>query len=147
MKPYAKEYTLTESTIQDSRDLANLELFGLANDNVKYAHSWNQVKGLGHKVEMVFNDCRNTLQMVSTVVLYKENMRLKKAHLPALGKELQKKYLNKWKADNEVWLNTVFGLADSLQLQFLTGILFATSSSKQMVLLLQQAVQADGAYS
>ena len=38
VKPYAKEYTLTVSTIQDGRDLAKLELFGLPNDNVKYAH-------------------------------------------------------------------------------------------------------------
>jgi len=37
MKPYAKAFTLTNSIIQDGKDLAKNELFGNANDNVKYA--------------------------------------------------------------------------------------------------------------
>ena len=67
--------------------------------------------------------------------------------LPALNKEMQKRYLVKWKAANEIWLNTVFGLADGPQLRFLSGVLFATASSKSMVPLLQEVIQADGAHS
>ena len=37
MKPYAKEYTLTDSIVQDARDWAKLELFGSAKENVRYA--------------------------------------------------------------------------------------------------------------
>jgi hypothetical protein len=37
MKPYAKTFTLTDSIIQDGKDLAKNELFGNADDNVKYA--------------------------------------------------------------------------------------------------------------
>jgi hypothetical protein len=57
MKPYAKEYTLTDSIVQDARDMAKLQLFGLAEENVQYA--WgvvDQVRGLGHEVEMIFQD-------------------------------------------------------------------------------------------
>jgi hypothetical protein len=37
MKPYAKDYVLTDSVRQEARDSAKLELFGLADDNVFYA--------------------------------------------------------------------------------------------------------------
>jgi hypothetical protein len=148
MKPYAKEYTLTESILQDGRDLAKMVLFGDADDNVKYADGvLNHLRALGHEVEMFFNDRRSTLQMVSTAVLYEENMRRKKDKLPALNKAMQKSYLTKWKALNELWLNTVFGLADGPQLRFLTGVLVATASSKSMVPFLQEVIQADGAHS
>ncbi len=34
MKPHAKDYALTDSELQEVRDNAKLELFGLADDNV-----------------------------------------------------------------------------------------------------------------
>ncbi len=49
MKPYAKEYTLTDSIIQDARDMAKLQLFRLAEEIVQYARGVvDQVRGLGH---------------------------------------------------------------------------------------------------
>ncbi len=57
MKPYAKEYTLTDSVVQDARDMAKLQLFGSAEENLQYARGVvDQVRGLGHKVEMMFQD-------------------------------------------------------------------------------------------
>ncbi len=38
----------------------------------------------------------------------------------------------------------LFGMEDAPQFLFLTGILFATSSSKHLVPLLQDVIQADG---
>ncbi len=67
--------------------------------------------------------------------------------LPALDKTLQLKYVNQWKAKNELFLNNVFGFEDGPQFLFLTGILFATSSSKHLAPLLQPIIQADGAHS
>jgi hypothetical protein len=61
MKPYAKEYTLTDSIVQDARDMAKLQLFGSAEENVQYAHGVvDQVRELGHKVEMIFQDLVKT---------------------------------------------------------------------------------------
>ncbi len=37
MMPYAKEYALTDSVLQEAWDSAKIELFGLADDNVCYA--------------------------------------------------------------------------------------------------------------
>ncbi len=57
MKPYVKEYTLTDSIVQDARDMAKLQLFGSAEENVQYARDvMDQVRRLGHKVEMIFQD-------------------------------------------------------------------------------------------
>ena len=144
MKPYAKEYTLTDSIIQDARDMAKLQLFRLAEENVQYARGvMDQVRGLGHEVEMIFQDQWETFQLVSSVMLHEELMRWKKMKLPALDKTLQLKYVNKWKAENELFLNNMFGLEDGPQFLFLTGILFATASSKHLAPLLQPAIQAD----
>ncbi len=109
MKPYVKEYMLMDSIVQDARDVAKLQLFGSAEENVQYARCVvDQVRGLGHEVEMIFQDQWETLQLVSSVVLYEELMRQKKMKLPALDKSLQLKYMNKWKAENELFLNNVF---------------------------------------
>jgi hypothetical protein len=59
--------------------------------------------------------------------------------LPALDKTSQLKYMNRWKDKNELFLNKEFGLK--------SGVLFANSSSKHLVQLLQHGVQAKGAHS
>jgi hypothetical protein len=58
----------------------------------------------------------------------------------------QLKSIKKWKTDNDVYLNNVSGMEDGPQFLFLMGILFATSSSKHLVPLLQGVIQADGAH-
>ena len=65
---------------------------------------------------------------------------------PALDKTLQLQFVNKWKKEKELYLNEVFGLEDGPQFKFVTGVLFATSSSKHMAPFLQHVVQADGAH-
>ena len=85
--------------------------------------------------------------MMTTVIIHEEQMRRKKLNMPALDKNLQLNYARSWKKLNEEWLNSVFGLEDGPQVEFLTGALFATSSSRNMVPLLQDVVQADGAHS
>jgi hypothetical protein len=84
MKPYAKEYTLTDSIVQDARDMAKLQLFGSAEENVQYARGvLDHVRGLGHEVEMIFQDCRKTLKLVSAVVIHEALMRRTKMKIPA----------------------------------------------------------------
>ena len=96
---------------------------------------------------MIFQDQQKTIQAASTVMLHEDLLRRKKMKLPALDKAGQLQYVNKWKAENELYLNTEFGFKDGPQFTFLTGVLFATSSSKHLVPLLQHVVQADGAHS
>ncbi len=83
---------LTDSIIQDARDMAKLQLFGSAEENVQYAQGvLDHVRELGHKVEMIFQDCRETLKLVSAVVIHEELMRWKKMKRPALDKTFQLK--------------------------------------------------------
>ena len=90
MKPYAKEYTMTDSIVQDSKQLAKLELFGEADENVKYAEGVAvQLRELGHSVELHYHDRRRTLQMMTTIILHEEQLRRKKSNLPALDKTKQ----------------------------------------------------------
>ena len=42
-----------------------------------------------------------------------------------MDKAEQLKFIKKWKTENEVYLNNVFGMEDGPQFLFLTGILFA----------------------
>jgi hypothetical protein len=63
-----------------------------------------------------------------------------------MDKAEQLKFIKKWKTDNDVYLNNGFGMEDGPQFLFLTGIFFATLSSKHLVPLLQDVIQADGAH-
>jgi len=52
IKPYAKDYAITDSILQAARDLAKIERFGTDDDNVRYAkvalwnmHLWKANKG------------------------------------------------------------------------------------------------------
>jgi len=147
MKPYAKAFTLTDSIIQDGKDLAKNEIFGNADDNVKYAKGVkDHLTALGHAVELRYHDRRRSLQLLTSVVINEEQVRRKKVNLPALNKQQQLKYARAWKKENALWINTVFGLEDGPQAEFLSGALFATESSRHIVPRLQHVVQADGAH-
>ena len=148
MKPYAKAFTLTDSIIQDGKDLAKNELFGNADDNVKYAKGVkDHLTALGHAVELCYHDRRRSLQLLTSVVIKEELVRRKKMNLPALDKQLQLNFVRAWKKQNALWINTVFGLDDGPQFEFLSGALFATESNRHIVPRLQHVVQADGVHS
>jgi hypothetical protein len=116
MKPYAKEYTLTDSIVQDARDRAKLQLFGSAVENMQYVRgALDHVRQLGHEVEMIFQYQQKTIQAASAVVLHDNLLRRKKIKLPVLDKTSQLKYVNKRKAENELFLNKEFGLKDGPQ--------------------------------
>ena len=49
MKPYANDYALTDSVLQDTRDAVKDQLFGSPDDNVIYAKGVaEQLLKLGH---------------------------------------------------------------------------------------------------
>ncbi len=100
---------------------------------------------MDHEVELIFGNCRETLKKATAIVLSEEVERHKKAN-KIMDKAAQQKFIKKWKTDNDVYLDNVFGMEDGPQFTFLPGILFATSSSKHLVLLLQDVIQADGAH-
>jgi hypothetical protein len=91
----------------------------------------------------MFGNQWKTLKKATAIVLSEEVERQKKAK-EIMDKAEQLKFLKKWKTDNDVYLNYVFGMEDGPQFLFLVGILFATSSSKHLVKktppILQQSI-------
>ena len=55
LKPYAKDYAVTDAILQDARHLAKELLFGSAEDNVQYADGLAaELRRMGHEVELLF---------------------------------------------------------------------------------------------
>ncbi len=49
LKPYAKDYALTDNILQEGRDIAKDVLFGSAEENVQYAKGLQaELRALGH---------------------------------------------------------------------------------------------------
>ena len=59
--------------MQEGRDLAKALLFGSAEENVQYAEGLQvELRALGHDVELLFADRKETIQHVGVVVLSEE---------------------------------------------------------------------------
>jgi hypothetical protein len=149
--PYSRGYALTDSILQEARELAKKQLFGRAEENVQFAKGVVQeLEGLGHHVRILYANRKEVIQSVCAVVLREEVDRLKKLK-QTMGRDEQVKFVQRWKRDNEVFLNEQFGLSDSTlhihQKTFVKGVLFAPLISSHIVPLLQDVIQADGAHS
>ena len=126
MNPYANDYALTDSILQDARDAVKEHLFGSPSDNVLYAKGVaEQLLKLGHEVELTYSDRRKTVKKVLAMVFSEEAERQLKEKEESMDHQEQKQYIKQWKVDNEVHINTVFGMEDGPQVSFLTGIFFA----------------------
>jgi hypothetical protein len=64
--------------------------------------------------------------------------------LPALDKTLQLKYVSKWKAKNELFLNNMFGLEDGPQFLFLTLSRMASCASSAWMQEIQPCALDEG---
>lgn len=106
-----------------------------------------ELQGLGHHVQILFANRKEILQAIGGIVLHEEMTRLKKIK-QTMDREQQLKFVQRWKKDNEMFLNETFGMANcTYQKQYVKGVLFAPSSSTHLVPLLQDVIQADGAHS
>jgi len=146
LKPFANDYAITDNILQEGRDIAKMDRFGDPVDNVKYAHGvLCALKELGHEVFLLYTDRRTTLNNVLSVVLAEEVERKKKLK-EAMTKDERRQFLNKWKLENQEFLNTELGVDGGNMFRFLTGIMVAPSTSLLAAPFLQDVVQADGAH-
>ena len=139
----------TDNILQESRRLAKEVLFGSVDENVWYADFCLKAEllAMGHDVELLFSDRKETIQQVCAVVLCEEMAQLKKIKQTMMAAQ-QKRYVKRWKKDNEDFLNNIFGVPElAHQKRFLKAVLIAPSSSKHLAPLLQDVYQADGAHS
>jgi hypothetical protein len=112
LKPYAKDYAVTDAILQDARHHTKELLFGSAEDNVQYADGVAaELRRMGHEVELLFGNRKETIQKVLAVVLCEEMARLKKIK-QTMDAAQQKHYVKRWKKENKLFLNNVFGLPE-----------------------------------
>ena len=148
LSSYARPYALTDSILQEARDLAKKQLFGRAEQNVQYAKGVvAELGGLGHHVRVLYADRKEIVQAVCAVALREELDRLKKVK-QTMERDEQVRFAKQWRKENDAFLCSELGLADGThQKTFVKGALFATLTSSHMVPLLQDVIQADGAHS
>ncbi len=61
---YGKEHALTDSILQEARTNAKAQLFGVAEDNVKFAEGMkSELEKEGHIVELVYTSRKDTLKI------------------------------------------------------------------------------------
>ncbi len=146
LKPYANDYAITDNILQEGRDHAKLERFGVPDDNVQFAHGvFSELKAMGHEVILLYTDRAQTLKNVSAVVLLEELERNKKEKM-SMSKAKHRDFLSNWMTNHEIYLNTALGSEGGTAFKFLSRILVAHSTSKVQVPYLQDLIQADGAH-
>ncbi len=98
---YGKEHALTDSILQEARTNAKAQLFGVAEENVKFAEEMkSELEKEGHVVELVYTSRKETLKNVERLVVGEELIRLKNDTNGTLDREERRQYWNQWKTDN-----------------------------------------------
>ena len=144
---YVNTNALTDNIHQEARDTAKLDLFGDADNNVKYCHAMRDaIVALGHTCKLIFANRRDVMSKLQTTVLLEELKRRDERKEPALekGKETEE-FLQNWAIKHKADLTRQLGMEDGPELKFLSGILMATSTSKKLPFI-EEVIQADGAH-
>ena len=93
--------SLTDSILQEARTEAKAQLFGVADENVKYAEGMKSVlENDGHVVELMYTSRKETLRNVERLVVGEELLHLKSATDGTLDRDEGHQFWSKWKTDN-----------------------------------------------
>ena len=148
LRDYVNPYAITNNILQDAREHAKADLFGKAEDNVKYAYALRDTLiAKGHSCELLFSTRRNLIRQIRVLVLKEELDRRERSKEPTLERgQPRVDYVNKWLIDHQIQLEKSLGLEDGPEVKFLTGILMSTSTSKTVAPFLEDVIQADAAH-
>jgi len=145
LKPYGHAYAFT--ILQDAKRKAKLDLFGCPEKNVTYANGVVlEMIALGHHAKLEFMSRKKAMKLLGVILINEENKRRLDAKEAVMDKSEWNLFVKNWKKENAVALEKECGLADGPQSRFLTGIMFAPSTSSHTVPLLQKVVQADASH-
>ncbi len=143
LKPYGKEYALTDSILQEARTAAQTLLFGTAKINVTYAKMVeNELVKRGHIVRVRYTGTRETLKNVEVIILSEELLQQKHLNNSTLDKDEKFAFIAKWKKDHWELLMEQLG-PKCVDVRFLHGIFFAPSFLQATVPELQRIIMAD----
>ena len=138
MEPYGYHYAFTDAIIQHGKAKAKLKVFGDPDHNVQFANGvLRQLKDMGHVVEYVYSKRSKVISKLGHVVIAEEEYRRKYEGLPPFAANERSAYVDEWKRGHEKEITKQLGYKTGPQFEFLSGILFATSTSKVTVPALQ----------
>jgi hypothetical protein len=84
---------LTGSILQEARIEAKAQLFGVAEDNVKFAEGMkSELEKEGHVIELVYTNRKDTLKNIERLVVGEELIRLKNETNGSLCKEERRQF-------------------------------------------------------
>jgi hypothetical protein len=79
--------------LQEARTEAKAQLFGVAEDNVKFAEGMkSELEKEGHVVELVYTNRKDTLKNIERLVVGEELIRVKNETNGSLGKEERRQF-------------------------------------------------------
>ena len=143
---YGKEHALTDSILQEARTNAKAQLFGVAEENVKFAEGMkSELEKEGHVVELVYMSRKEILKNVERFVVGEELICLKNETNGTLGREERRQFWNQWKEDNYALLINQLGFKNQLS-RFFHGVFFTPSFTKTTVPELQTLFMADACH-
>ncbi len=146
LSAYGKEHSLTNSILQEARTEAKAQLFGVAEENVKYAEGMKlELEKHGHVFELMYTSRKETLRNVERLVIGEELLRVKSATNGTLDRDERRQFWSKWKADNYTLLVNQLGFKTQA-LRFLHGVFFMPSFSQKTVPELQTLFMADACH-
>jgi hypothetical protein len=145
LSSYGKEHALTDSILQEARTEAKAQLFGVAEDNVKFAEGMkSELEKEGHVFELVYTN-RNTLKNIKRLVVGEELICVKNETNGSLGKEERRQFWSKWKTDHYALLVNQLGFKTQ-DSRFFHGVFFTPSFTKTTVPKLQSLFTADACH-
>ena len=70
MENYAHGHLITDNILQEARDSAKKELFGDADDNVRYSEAVKEaIISMGHSCELLFSDRLDVIRSLRATVV------------------------------------------------------------------------------
>ena len=136
MSAYGKEHSLADSILQEARTEAKVQLFGIAEENVKYAEGMkSELEKDGHIVELMYTTRKETIRNVEHLV----------ATNGTLDRDERSQFWSKWKTENYALLDNQLGFKTQAK-QFVDGVFFMASFSQKTVPELQTLFMADACH-
>ncbi len=121
---------MTDSILQEARTEVKVQLFGVAEDNVKFAEGMkSQLEKEGHVVELVYTNRKDTLKNIEQLVVGEELIRLKNEANSCLDREERRQYWRQWKTDYYALLVNQLGFKTQ-DSRFFHGVFFTPSFTK-----------------
>ena len=134
---------MTDSILQEAKTEAKAQLFGVAEDNVKFAEGVkSELEKEGHVVELVYTNRKDTLKNIERLVVGEDLIRVKNETNCSLSKEERRQFWTKWKKDHYALLVNQLGLKTQ-ESRFFHGVFFTPSFTKTTVPKLQSLFTAD----